>query len=136
MESKKTKIIVWKRKLDNVLIYVNCHILQKLIICSCNLFRSWNAERIPQTLNPRVCQRRLWEVKRWQYNLYWVVLAKPFKLTYWFLCFRNRVLMLTENIWTQKMHAAAAAAKSLQSCPTLCDPIDGSPPGSSIHGIF
>ena len=32
--------------------------------------------------------------------------------------------------------AAAAAAKSLQSCPTLCDPIDGSPPGSSAHGIF
>ena len=31
---------------------------------------------------------------------------------------------------------AAAAAKSLQSCPTLCDPIDGSPPGSPIHGIF
>ena len=28
------------------------------------------------------------------------------------------------------------AAKSLQSCPTLCDPIDGSPPGSSVHGIF
>ena len=27
-------------------------------------------------------------------------------------------------------NAAAAAAKSLQSCPTLCDPIDGSPPGS------
>ena len=32
--------------------------------------------------------------------------------------------------------AAAAAAKSLQLCPTLCDPIDGSPPGSSVHGIF
>ena len=32
--------------------------------------------------------------------------------------------------------AAAAAAKSLQSCPTLCDPIDGSPPGSPVHGIF
>ena len=29
-----------------------------------------------------------------------------------------------------------AAAKSLQSCPTLCDPIDSSPPGSSVHGIF
>ena len=29
-----------------------------------------------------------------------------------------------------------AAAKSLQSCPTLCDPIDGSPPGSYAHGIF
>jgi len=29
-----------------------------------------------------------------------------------------------------------AAAKSLQSCPTLCDPIDGSPPGSSVPGIL
>ena len=33
-------------------------------------------------------------------------------------------------------NAAAAAAKSLQSCPTLCDPIDGSPPGSAIPGIL
>ena len=32
--------------------------------------------------------------------------------------------------------AAAAAAKSLQSCPTLCDPTDGSPPGSSVPGIL
>ena len=32
--------------------------------------------------------------------------------------------------------AAAAAAKSLQSCPTLCDPIDGSPSGSPIPGIL
>ena len=32
--------------------------------------------------------------------------------------------------------SAAAAAKSLQSCPTLSDPMDCSPPGSSIHGIF
>ena len=31
---------------------------------------------------------------------------------------------------------AAAAAKLLQSCPTLCDPTDYSPPGSSVHGIF
>ena len=31
---------------------------------------------------------------------------------------------------------AAAAAKSLQSCSTLCDPIDGSPPGSAIPGIL
>ena len=30
----------------------------------------------------------------------------------------------------------AAAAKSLQSCPTLCNPIDGSPPGSAVPGIF
>ena len=33
-------------------------------------------------------------------------------------------------------NTAAATAKSLQSCPTLCDPIDGSPPGSSIPGIL
>ena len=32
--------------------------------------------------------------------------------------------------------AAAAAAKSRQSCPTLCDPIDGSPPGSPVPGIL
>ena len=32
--------------------------------------------------------------------------------------------------------AAAAAAKSLQSCPTLCDPIDGSLPGSAVPGIL
>ena len=33
-------------------------------------------------------------------------------------------------------YAAAAAAKSLQSCPTLCDPIDDSPPGTPIPGIL
>ena len=33
-------------------------------------------------------------------------------------------------------HAAAAAAKSLQSCPTLCNPTDGSPPGFPIPGIL
>ena len=31
---------------------------------------------------------------------------------------------------------SAAAAKSLQSCPTLCDPVDGSPPGSSVPVIL
>ena len=42
--------------------------------------------------------------------------------------------------WRQRSgahrHPAAAAAKSLQSCLTLCDPIDGSPPGSPIPGIL
>ena len=33
-------------------------------------------------------------------------------------------------------YAAAAAAKSCQLCPTLCDPIDGSPTGSSVPGIL
>ena len=34
------------------------------------------------------------------------------------------------------VHAAAAAAKPLQSCLTLCDPVDGSPPGSPVPGIL
>jgi len=38
--------------------------------------------------------------------------------------------------WTDLVSAAAAAAKSLQSCPTLCDPMDGSPPGSTIPRIL
>jgi len=34
------------------------------------------------------------------------------------------------------MASGAAAAKSLQLCPTLCNPIDGSPPGSPVPGIL
>ena len=43
-----------------------------------------------------------------------------------------------ENVWAAYIHCmyAVAAAKSLQSCPTLCDPIYGSPPGSPIPGIL
>ena len=40
-----------------------------------------------------------------------------------------------DNFKNINYYISAAAAKSLQSCPTLCDPIDGSPPGSSIPGI-
>ena len=40
------------------------------------------------------------------------------------------------NIFNSLLVHAAAAAKSLQSCPTLCDLIDGSPPGSSVPGIL
>ena len=47
------------------------------------------------------------------------------------------VVMYGCESWTEKKAVAAAtAAKSLQSCPTLCDPIDGSPPGSPVPGIF
>ena len=38
--------------------------------------------------------------------------------------------------WGKSAAAASAAAKSLQSCPTLCDPIDSSPPGSPVPGIL
>ena len=40
------------------------------------------------------------------------------------------------TIFKVPVAAAAAAAKSRQLCPTLCDPIDGSPPGSSVPGIL
>ena len=43
------------------------------------------------------------------------------------------------ELWFQKYYISvqfAAAAKSLQSCLTLCDPIDGSPPGSAVPGIL
>ena len=40
------------------------------------------------------------------------------------------------NVTLAAAAAAAAAAKALQSCPTLCDPTDGSPPGSTIPGIL
>ena len=47
------------------------------------------------------------------------------------------VLKPRHNPWSMTpAAAAAAAAKSLQSCPTLCNPIDGSPPGSPIPGIL
>ena len=36
----------------------------------------------------------------------------------------------------ERIYAAATAAKSLQSCLTLCDPIDGSPPGPAVPGIL
>ena len=53
--------------------------------------------------------------------------------------FQARVLEWGAIAFSAKSHAAAAAAaaaKSLQSCPTLCDPIDGSSPGSPIPGTL
>ena len=45
---------------------------------------------------------------------------------------QNSFLKININI----TKCTAAAAKSLQSCPTLCDHIDGSPPGSTVPGIL
>ena len=53
--------------------------------------------------------------------------------------------MKPSSLWKQAQYfthlvkivkTAAAAAKSLRSCPTLCDPIDGSPPGFLVPGIL
>ena len=45
-------------------------------------------------------------------------------------------LGLASQVKSSLVAAAAAAARWLQSCPTLCDPIDGSPPGSPVAGIL
>ena len=47
-----------------------------------------------------------------------------------------KMAILPNAIYRFTAAAAAAAAKSLQSCLTLCYPIDGSPPGSSVPGIL
>ena len=55
--------------------------------------------------------------------------------------FRNRVFNLFPKLLLLRFffcfyEMVTATAKSPQSCPTLCNPIDGNPPGSSVHGIF
>ena len=52
------------------------------------------------------------------------------------ICTTESFSCTPETNTTMQINYAAAAAKSLQSCPTLCDPIDGSPPGSAIPGIL
>ena len=75
--------------------------------------------------------------------------------TYFILVYKKQIFVTEfkyENVWSTEVEeavniytegkepsisgVAAAAAKSLQSCPTLCDPIDGSPPGSPVPGIL
>ena len=79
-----------------------------------------------------ICQQ-IWKSQQWQQD--WkmsVFIPKP----------KKDNAKESSNYWTTVLishvaaAAAAAAAKSLQSCPTLCDPIDGSPPGSPIPGIL
>ena len=50
------------------------------------------------------------------------------------MCIITVVIILNAHL--NLSDTAAAAAKSLQSCPTLCDPRDGSPPGSTVPGIL
>ena len=48
----------------------------------------------------------------------------------------TKVCLVKATVFSVVMYGCAAAAKSLQSCPTLCDPIDGSPTGSPDPGII
>ena len=50
--------------------------------------------------------------------------------------FTPQMVLYSSHHSSYDMATAAAAAKSLQSCPTLCDPIDSSPPASPIPGIL
>ena len=51
--------------------------------------------------------------------------------------FKNHLQRISKEYSREKvLEQNAAAAKSLQSCPTLCDPIDGSSPGSPVPGIL
>ena len=58
------------------------------------------------------------------------ILFHAFYICYLIQSYRNPANAITSAA------ATAAAAKSLQSCPTLCDPTEGSPPGSPILGIL
>ena len=49
---------------------------------------------------------------------------------------QTRVSLLWASLWYLRGFSAAAAVKSLQSCPTLCDPVDRSPPGSPVPRIL
>ena len=48
----------------------------------------------------------------------------------------TKVLLVKSMLFPVVMYGCAAAAKLLQSCPTLLDPVDGSPPGSTVPGIL
>ena len=73
------------------------------------------------------------------YMVFWVLKFFPISILMFFIAYvpstANNFQPL-ELVHKESLSAAAAAAKSLQSCPTLCDPIDGSPSGSSVPGIL
>ena len=50
--------------------------------------------------------------------------------------YREHPRVWGKRLWICPLILNSAAAKSLQSCPTLCNPIDGSPPGSAVPGIL
>ena len=96
--------------------------------------RKWGAlQAAPTPLFLHSLMLKWFLVMMWTYNcITWenVGIRRMSKiyqcLSFGWLRFPDQIVLLN----------SAAAAKSLQSCPTLCDPTDGSPPGSSIPGIL
>ena len=59
-----------------------------------------------------------------------------FTIEYYFIMMKKEILSFVTTWMDHESIAAAAAAKSLQLSPTLCNPIDGSPQGSPVPGIL
>ena len=100
--------------------YINPLYYQWIFLCVCNLYQTqivclfWNSSVSPELLS-------LLQVPN---QLHWAEKSPP--------CGAHQSFP-PEGLAS---FLAATAAKSLQSCPTLCDPIDGSPPGSPVPGIL
>ena len=96
----------------------------------------------------------IWVTVSFQYCFCWLYRASPSLVTrniinlilvltiWWCPCAQASLVLLKEGINSEKkqlefgVFTSYAAAKSLQLCPTLCDPIDSSPPGSPVPGIL
>ena len=66
-----------------------------------------------------------------------MILLVPLGLLFFFYLLWVKIFKLLNNILDSEMLiTSTAAAKSLQLCPILCNPIDGSPPGSTVPGIL
>ena len=90
---------------------------------------------VPQLLYPFICR---WTSRLFPCPSYCKYCCNEHGGTCLFRLWFPKDICLVVGLLTGRwhMHAAAAAAKSLQSWLTLCDPIDGSPPGSAIPGIL
>ena len=87
------------------------------------------AYRAAGSTGERVSSQHILSALRQAQILFYVSASVLFTYIYMYvLLFVNIIFIIAA--------AAAAAAASLQSCPTLCDPIEGSPPGSCIPGIL
>ena len=86
-------------------------------------------------LNLPICRMEKGLVKEWEWE---DCKAAQGNFGGWWICVAMLLwcVQLSKLTKLHALHATAAAAKSLQSCLTLCDPIDSSPPGSRIPGIL
>ena len=118
-------------------------------------FSSASLSSYPYLIHQRQCQSTGYVRSLWWNSLIMMIKLGPFTwLPGWYskftqpcfstlFCFTDyyfdlliSTCYLSLFLWIHIAMPVYAAAKPVQSCPTLCDPIDGSPPGSPIPGIF